>query len=238
MDKTVPPGAAKLLVFIYETETKLSPPDCYDVIFGHRESRLPKRLTSMTLGEVIDAQKNWSSKAWVKTNWGYGSASSASGAAQFMRDTLIDLSKKFFLQGDQPFDCDFQDRMAFELLKRRGYNDFIAGKISRTAFGNRLAMEWASFPVLTAIQGGHRKVGRGETFYAGDGLNKALVAPEKVEAVLDAVKALVDAPEPAAPPTGPIPPDYPVEPPAPQPPAEQPKPAFDLFAWFLSWFRR
>lgn len=232
MDKTVPSGAAKLLVFIYETETKLSPPDCYDVIFGHRENWLPKRLTSMTLGEVIDAQKNWSSKAWVKKNWGVSSASSASGAAQFMRDTLIDLSKKFFLQGDQPFDGDFQDRMAFELLKRRGYNDFIAGKISRTEFGKRLAQEWASFPVLSPTEGAHRKVARGETFYAGDGLNKALVAPATVEAMLDAVKALAAAPEPEEPPalpSGPIPPDYPVE-----PPKETPAmPGTDLKTQFL-----
>lgn len=219
MDKSVPPGAAKLLVFIYETETKLSPTDCYDVIFGHRENRLPKRLTTMTLGEVVDAQKGWGSKTWVKKTWGYSSASSAAGAPQFMRATLVDLSQKLKLVGNQIFDGDFQDRLAFELLKRRGYNDFIAGRISRTEFGKRLAMEWASFPVLADVQGAHRKVVRGQTFYAGDGLNKSLVTPAKVEAMLDAVKAAATAPAPVTVEPGPIPPDYPVEPLQKEPPA-------------------
>ena len=93
----------------------------------------------MTLGDIIDAQKGWGSKSWVKKIWGYSSASSAAGAPQFMRATLVDLSQKLKLRGDQLFDGDFQDRLAFELLKGRGYNDFLAGKISRTEFGKRLA---------------------------------------------------------------------------------------------------
>lgn len=67
----------------------------------------------------------------------------------------------------------------------------MAGKISRTEFGKRLAMEWASFPVLTVCKGAHRQLNRGQSYYAGDGLNKALVAPEKIEALLDKVKALL-----------------------------------------------
>lgn len=64
----------------------------------------------------------------------------------------------------------------------------MAGKISRTEFGKRLAQEWASFPVLAPVQGAHRKLKRGQSYYAGDGVNKALVTPGKVEAVLIAVK--------------------------------------------------
>lgn len=54
-------------------------------------------------------------------------------------------------------------------------------------------MEWASFPVLTDARGKHRDVARGQSFYAGDGVNKALVSPERVEAVLDQVKAAARA---------------------------------------------
>jgi hypothetical protein len=45
MDKTVPAGAALLLAFIYRTETKKAAPECYEVIFGNRETKLSKSLT-------------------------------------------------------------------------------------------------------------------------------------------------------------------------------------------------
>jgi hypothetical protein len=86
-------------------------------------------------------------------------------------------------------DADLQDRLGYRLLKRRGYGEFMAGKIDRTEFGKRLAQEWASLPVLAAATVGKRKVARGQSYYAGDGLNKALVGPERVEAMLDKVKA-------------------------------------------------
>lgn len=183
MDNTVPPGAALLLAFVYETETSTRAPDCYDVIYGHNQDKLPKRLTSMTYGEVVDAQKGWTKR--------FGS--SAAGAPQFMRATLVDLAKANpSLRGDALFDADLQDRLAYKLLIRRGYELFIAGQISRTEFGKRLAQEWASFPVLAATKGAHRDLKRGQSFYAGDGLNKALVRPERVEAVLDRVLAAAE----------------------------------------------
>lgn len=190
MDKTVPSGAAILLDFIYTTETSRKAPECYAVIYGHNQDKLPKPLTSMTYGEVVDAQKSWSKR--------FGS--SAAGAAQFMRATLIDLANANpSLRGDQLFAGDLQDRLAYKLLIRRGYDEFMAGKLSRTEFGKRLAQEWASFPVLVATKGAHRDLKRGQSYYAGDGLNKALVSPEKVEAMLDRVKAAGQveyAPEP------------------------------------------
>jgi muramidase (phage lysozyme) len=220
MDKTVPPGAAFLLRFIYETEVSRTPPSCYEVIYGHNEKKLPKSLTSMTLGEVVDAQKGWSK------NFG----SSAAGAAQFMRATLQGLAKELGLNGNQKFDADFQDRLAYHLLKRRGYEAFIAGKISRTEFGKRLAQEWASFPVLADVQGGSRKVKRGQSYYAGDGLNKSLVTPEEVEDILDQVKAIAAAPVPADAPK-PVPVPVPV-------PELQPAPVASggFWAWLKGWF--
>lgn len=210
MDRTIPKGAAILLDFVYRTDAGSPPPDCYETIFGNRQNRLSKPITKMTLGELIDAQRNWSNKSWVKQNWGYGTASSASGAAQFMRATLQDLSRELGLAGSQVFDADFQDWLAYHLLKRRGYDEFMTGKISRTEFGRRLAQEWASFPVLAATKGGSRAVGRGQSFYAGDGLNKSLVRPETVEAVLDRVKATASAPVgPSTPIPAPTQPDKP-----------------------------
>ncbi|WP_432288752.1 hypothetical protein SLT36_30080 (plasmid) [Aminobacter sp. BA135] len=102
--------------------------------------------------------------------------------------TLEDLSGELGLSGGEIFSSNLQDRMAFHLLKRRGYQRFMSGKLSRTAFGRALAQEWASFPVLGPTKGAKRKLKRGQSFYAGDGLNKSLVKPETVEALLDRMK--------------------------------------------------
>ncbi|KAB2725405.1 hypothetical protein [Brucella intermedia] len=174
MDKTVPAGAAILLDFIGDIEA----PRGYDVIYGNNQNKLPTPITKMTIGELIDAQASFTKRF----------KSSASGRYQFMRATLQELSRELGLRGTQIFDANLQDRLAFHLLKRRGYEEYVSGKISRTEFGKRLAQEWASLPVLTAVKGAHRDLKRGQSYYAGDPLNKSLVSPEKVEAVLDRVK--------------------------------------------------
>ncbi|RVG29904.1 hypothetical protein CN233_18055 [Sinorhizobium meliloti] len=178
MDKTVPPGAAILLDFIRETEVGRSDRASYDVIYGHNQAKLPQPLTTMTYGEVVDAQKAWSKR--------FGS--SAAGGYQFMRATLIDLAKAVHsISGTDRFTPDLQDRLGYRLLVRRGYAEFIVGKITLVQFAEKLAKEWASFPVLVSCKGAHRVLKRGQSYYAGDGLNKALVKPEKVEAVLKEV---------------------------------------------------
>lgn len=177
MNKSIPAGAAILLEFIYETETKKTAPDCYRTIYGHNEGKLAKPITSMTLGEIQAAQVGWTKSF----------KSSATGAYQFMRATLGELIEELKLPKSALFTPDLQDTLGYHLLKRRGYNDFVSGKMSRTEFGKRLAQEWASFPVLADTKGDKRAVTRGQSYYAGDGLNKALVKPEKVELVLDKV---------------------------------------------------
>lgn len=184
MDRTVPPGAALLLDSIGEIETGRKGRDGYDVIYSHAQGKLPKPITQMTIAELQGHQaKGWPAK------------STASGRYQFMRATLADLRRELKLRDGQVFDPNLQDRLGYHLLKRRGYEAFMAGKISRTEFGKRLAMEWASLPVLANVKGAHRTVHRGQSYYAGDGLNKALVKPEKVEAVLDALLKTQPAPE-------------------------------------------
>ncbi|WP_394855507.1 hypothetical protein [Nitratireductor aquimarinus] len=133
----------------------------------------------MTVDEVIAAQRTWSRHH----------GSSAAGAPQFIRKTLMGLKDEFGLRGSQVFDSDLQERLAYHLLIRRGYHQFINGEIDRTEFGRRLSGEWASFPVLVDTRGAHRYTRRGQSYFAGDSLNKPLVSPEKVEAVLDEVLA-------------------------------------------------
>jgi len=203
MDKTIPHPAAKLLNFIYETETGKTAPGCYDVIFANRQNRLAKPVTKMTIGEVLASQK-------IQRNWAKP-ASSATGAPQFMYNTLIGLKKELGLRMGQVFDGNLQDRLAYHLLKRRGYLQYMDGSISRSEFGKRLAMEWASFPVLENTQGAHRKLVRGQSYYAGDSLNKSLTSPATVEKILDSLKfgnfpaevAVADEPAPTKKPTTP-----------------------------------
>lgn len=149
MYRTVPAGAAMLLDFIGDIET----PNGYGTIYANKQNKLKTPLTSMTLGDVVDAQKAWSK------NHG----ASAAGRYQFMRATLQDLSRELGLRGNQLFDADLQDRLGYHLLKRRGYEDFMAGRIGVVEFGPRLAMEWASLPVLAATNGAHRQVPRGSS---------------------------------------------------------------------------
>lgn len=196
MDRTVPAGAALLLDFIRKTEVGRDDRASYDVIYANKQGKLAKPLTSMTIDEVLAAQRGWSK------NHG----SSAAGGYQFMRNTLAEMKEELGLRGSQKLDPDLQDRLAYHLLKRRGYEGFMAGTINRTEFGKRLAMEWASFPVLAGTKGQQRQVKRGQSYYAGDGLNKALVAPDVVEAVLDRVKIAGNVvPEPQSPPAEPAP---------------------------------
>lgn len=171
MNPTIAPEAGLILDFIASKEA----PNGYNTIFGNNQKKLTKQITAMTLDELIENQRGFTKS--------FGS--SASGRYQFMRDTLLGLKTEMKLTGRELFAPDFQDRLAFQLLLRRGYAKFMAGSLSVTAFGDQLAMEWASFPVLSASrQGAHRVVTRGQTYYAGDGLNKVLIHPEAVEYIL------------------------------------------------------
>lgn len=192
MDKNVPAGAALLLAFIGGIEA----PKGYDVIYGNNQGKLPKPLTSMTVVEVIAAGPGWT-KAFK---------SSAAGRYQFMNATLKGLKSELGLRGTQTFDANLQDRLGYHLLLRRGYAAFMAGQICATEFGKRLAQEWASLPVLAETKGGSRTVMRGQSYYAGDGLNKSLVRPEEVETLLAQVKASPEVVPPSTrPPVAPIP---------------------------------
>ncbi|NUR12308.1 MAG: hypothetical protein HOQ20_10775 [Bradyrhizobium sp.] len=180
MDRNIPKAALALLDFIGSIEA----PHGYDTVYGNNQAKLVKPLTSLTIDEVISAGLSWSKM--------FGS--SAAGKLQFMRATLQRLKTKLKLSGAELMDADMQDRLGYQLLIERGYSDFVAGKIGPIAFGKALAQEWASFPVLSATKGATRSLKRGQSYYAGDGLNKALVSPERVEAMLDQVLAMAAAP--------------------------------------------
>lgn len=217
----VPAGAVILLDFIGQAETGKTNADAYLTIYGHKQGRLPKPLTSYTLDELAEAQKAWSK------NFG----SSAAGKYQIIRKTLVGLVARLGLPGSTLFTPEVQDTLGYELLKGRGYERFLSGTLPLKAFGNELAKEWASFPVLTDMQGQHRALVRGQSHYAGDGVNKALVKPGDVEAVLSEILNRASVQKPAPEPASPVQPSNPT--PEPETPASEPRKGLPL-GWIIA----
>lgn len=203
--------AAPLMAFIRKTETGFDDARAYDTMYAHKKITPP--LTQMSLGQAIKA-----GPSWTKAH-----KSSAAGAYQFMNATLKDLRNSLSLGDDLRLNQQAQDRLGYALLKRRGFEDFLAGRMTLAAFGKALAQEWASFPVLVDTKGAHQQIKRGQSYYAGDALNKALVKPEQVEAIL----AQVMGKHPAAPKPAPLPIDLPDD--------VAPEPAFNGGPTWQGW---
>jgi muramidase (phage lysozyme) len=170
MSPDVPAGAAVLLDFIAQPESA----GRYDVIFGHHERELSVPITSMTIEQLLSAQIGWGRK-WK---------SSAAGRYQIVQTTLAGLVKQGIVRHADLFNPDNQDRLGYALLKQRGYADFMARKMPLPTFALHLAQEWASMPVLVACKGASRQIEPGQSYYAGDNLNKALVTAPAFEAAL------------------------------------------------------
>jgi hypothetical protein len=205
MNPNVPRGAAMLLDFIAGLETNRQGQAAYETIIGYRNEKpgaLPKPITEMTLEELLVEQRRW-----VRN---LKAPSGAAGRYQIIRPTLLSLIAELSVPLSERFTPELQDRFGLALLQRRGWSQFAAHALSLPDFGNRLAREWASFPVLSRQQGAHRTVERGESYYAGDGINASLARASEAEAVLAKVLNALNAPAPADPtpaprPTGPLP---------------------------------
>lgn len=135
--------------------------NAYSVIYGSSEPE----LTNMSLQDVLDLQKDMVDE---------GSPSSAMGKFQIINKTLKGLIKKLGLPLDTKFTPELQDRLALQLLKSRGFEDFLNGNISRTEFMRNLSMEWASLP----------KDKTGLSYYHGDGLNKSHILPNEIRSAM------------------------------------------------------
>ena len=181
MNSNVPRGAAVLLDYIGGLETARKGAAAYNTVIGHidEKGKLPKPVTEMTLDELLAEQLRW-----VRN---LKQASGAAGRYQIIRSTLQSLIKELKLPLTAKFTPDLQDLFGLALIERRGYARFVTGALSLKPFGNELAKEWASLPVLSTIKRGGKKprtVQRGESYYAGDGINKSLDDAAAFESVL------------------------------------------------------
>lgn len=143
----------------------------FNTVFGGGK----KDLGNMTVAEVLQQQK-----AQTQTK-----GSSATGAFQVMRGTLQSLVKQGVVRLSEKFTAELQDRIAHALLERRGYSKYIAGEWDKEKFATELAKEWASLPVPKRMKGAHRIVEAGESYYAGDKVNKSTISVEEFMKTID-----------------------------------------------------
>jgi muramidase (phage lysozyme) len=187
--------ALKLLL---DTIRSKEAPKGYGQIYsGAKGVSLSTDVSRMTLNQVLNFQR---------VMLDAGSASSACGGYQFLRKTLQATIAAMGLTGKEVWTPELQDRMAVQLMEGRRLGDYMAGRISPESFANKLAMEWASLPVVTTIPGQKRTVHPGESYYAGDGLNKAHHDPAAILALVKALRKpqlVAPAADPPAPPAAP-----------------------------------
>lgn len=150
----------------------------YDVVWSgiNREDR-PRKLSRLTVSRVL----------WWQDLIDSRYQSEAAGAYQILEDTLRTLD----VNPSALFNAATQDALCLQLLDRRGWAKCERGELSPEAFGNALAKEWASLPIITGAR-------RGESYYGGDGLNAAHATPEEVlAAIREALAAPASAPDPS-----------------------------------------
>jgi hypothetical protein len=170
--------ALRLLEFIGEAETGAIGDAAYRTVIGHHEGELAVPITSLSVDELLALQEEWPARGWLST---------AAGKYQIIRTTLIALKQAVPLTGGELFDQPLQDRLGFALLQRCGWDKVVAREISRRDFALAVAKEWAAMPVLKPMRGLSIRLRRGQSYYAGDGRNAALVTARQFE------RALADA---------------------------------------------
>jgi hypothetical protein len=148
---------------------------------GNSERIIEKKLTDMTIGEIMAKGAKKTDSADKRREQGL---IFAAGRYQIVPDTLKGLVDSGIASKDEKFDEVVQDRLAMELVRRRGALK-MASEGRYADAQNALAMEWAAIPLATDVvdkKGNIKKAGT--SFYAGPG-NKAHVGSgEDVAAAL------------------------------------------------------
>ena len=163
-----PVSAKPLLDLIARVESKGN----YNAYFGNA-GNTSIRFTEMSVDEVMQ---------WQTEFVAAGHPSSAVGRYQIISTTLKGLVQQLNIDTSQPFDEAMQDKMAIALLERRGATEYVNNQIDGRQFAAELAKEWAALPRVV----GDRPE---QSYYAGDGLNKALVKVDEVLRVVGGVSA-------------------------------------------------
>jgi peptidoglycan hydrolase-like protein with peptidoglycan-binding domain len=146
MDSATEGKVGELLNFIARYESAGD----YNIMVGGKRGK----LTSMTVAEILDMQKDMIAK---------GHESTAVGRYQYIRKTLAGTAAQMGIDvGSTKFDEKTQDALAIQTLRTIGLENWLNGKLDDGAFLNKVARVWASVPTTS-----------GGSYYAGVGSNKA-----------------------------------------------------------------
>lgn len=157
----------------------------YNTVYGGGEVNLVEKTVAEVIlwqSDIIRTRRNWSS---------------AVGKYQMLKAIVEEESKAFTLDPTQTrYTADVQDAMMIKRLSRfRKYNQFKSKSLGGSELENaqkfcvELAKEFASIPVPYDMRGAHRQVQKGQSFYAGDGTNKAHHNPDTFVAALIDIRA-------------------------------------------------
>jgi len=187
----ITPAIDALLTAIQSKEA----PKGFGQVYGGIPAREQVDVSKMTVGGVLAWQSSLRKRKVSK--------STAAGGYQMIYLTLAQTVKEMGISLDAKFDAALQKKMAVYLLQKRGLGEYIDGKMSPEAFANNIAKEWASVPVVTQVLGQKRLVNPGESYYAGDGLNKAHHDPKTFLALVKAISAPEKPAQPVSAPEAP-----------------------------------
>ena len=165
-----PISAKPLLDLIARVESKGN----YNAYFGNAGNTSIK-FTEMSIADVL---------SWQEDFIAAGHPSSAVGRYQIISTTLKGLVQQLNIDTNQPFNEAMQDSMAVALLERRGATEYVNNQIDERQFAAELAKEWAALPKILGSS-------PEQSYYAGDGLNRALVTSKEVLQAASAIRPLV-----------------------------------------------
>jgi hypothetical protein len=159
-------NTSNLLNFIYDLESN------GDYNRWNNSTRVKPNVpvTSMSVLEVME----WQQRNLKQPK---GKRFTAVGAGQIIYKTMRDLVQNGAIDPNEKFDKKTQDKANLYLLERRGLSSWKEGRITDEEFGNRLAKEWASLPVLQDTYRGNQRIPKGRSYYSGVGKNAARVRP-------------------------------------------------------------
>ena len=145
----------------------------YNVLVG---GRVEPNLTSMTISEVLEYQRNLINS---------GAPGSAAGKYQIIRSTLLDLINRGVATPNEQFSPATQDRLAIALMEPT-LSKFQAKQASVDQMADKIAAVWAAFPT-----------GSGQSQYQGVGNNKAGLSREEFIQSLGSAKfgGVISGPE-------------------------------------------